>query len=152
MELYAGRNFDPGRLKSQPVGSYGYQWVRTLYNCTQRMEEGGEGVVWLGVSNQDLLSIHSSQIFSQTYLDHETKFSERSENKLPWVNFPNLVQPSLKVTVVNLANWPLCYQTLLSIHSSQNFSQTYLVHEAKLSARSKNKLPWVNFSNLVQPM
>ena len=63
MDSYTGRRFGPGRLKSRPVGSYGYQWVRTLYNYTPRMGEGGEGVVGLGVSYQALLSIHSSQVF-----------------------------------------------------------------------------------------
>ena len=40
MESYAGGRFGPGRLKSRPVGRYGYQWVRTLHNCTQRMQWG----------------------------------------------------------------------------------------------------------------
>ena len=54
-------------LETRPAGSYGYQSVRTLYNCTQRMGEvgdgGGRGSFGMRVSYQVLLVIHSSRNF-----------------------------------------------------------------------------------------
>ena len=43
MESYAGRRFSPGRLKYRP--GWAAMGTRVYEHCTQRMGEGGEGVV-----------------------------------------------------------------------------------------------------------